>query len=113
MRQRYDPVKGTHCGRGTACPISTRMFTVAALYHFTRLDAPEGRIEPLRTLCEAEGLTGTLLIAEEGINGTIAGSRQGIDRAIAHIRGLPGCADLEWKESRASAQPFRRMKVRF
>ena len=57
-------------------------------------------------------MTGSLLLAQEGINGTIAGSRAGIDAALAHIRALPGCADLEWKESSATDQPFGRMKVR-
>ncbi|WP_290686911.1 MULTISPECIES: rhodanese-related sulfurtransferase [unclassified Haematobacter] len=85
---------------------------VAALYHFTRLEAlPELR-SALATLCEAEGIRGTLLLADEGINGTIAGPRDGIDRVIAHIRAIPGCAALEWKESIAAIMPFRRMKVR-
>jgi UPF0176 protein len=88
------------------------MFTVAALYHFTRFDDPAGIKPALAQLCCARGVTGTLLLAREGINGTIAGSREGIDAVLAHIRALPGCADLEWKESTASAPPFARMKVR-
>src|SRR5690606_29882650 len=52
------------------------------------------------------------LIAAEGVNGTIAGPRAGIDAVLAHIRALPGCADLEWKESYAHEMPFGRMKVR-
>lgn len=55
---------------------------------------------------------GTLLLAKEGINGTIAGDRAGIDAVLAHVRALPGCSDLEWKESTASVAPFHRMKVR-
>jgi UPF0176 protein len=51
-------------------------------------------------------------LANEGINGTIAGSRAGIDAVLSHIRALPGCSDLEWKESSASERPFNRMKVR-
>jgi predicted sulfurtransferase len=31
---------------------------------------------------------------------------------LAHIRALPGCAALEWKESHADTLPFGRMKVR-
>lgn len=88
------------------------MFTVAALYHFTPFPDPASLRDPLLTLCKNQGITGTLLLAREGINGTIAGSRNGIDAVLAHIRGLPGCADLEWKESTAQAQPFSRMKVR-
>lgn len=55
---------------------------------------------------------GTLLLAKEGVNGTIAGTREGIDAVLAHLRALPGCADLEWKESTATLPPFHRMKVR-
>jgi len=88
------------------------MFTVAALYHFTRFDNPEAIQKPLAQLCCAHGISGSLLLAHEGINGTIAGPRSGIDTVLAHIRTLPGCADLEWKESASAEQPFRRLKVR-
>ncbi len=88
------------------------MIIVAALYHFTRLDDPSAQRGPLLDLCKARGISGTLLLASEGINGTIAGDRAGIDAVLAHIRSLPGCADLEWKESTASTPPFHRMKVR-
>jgi UPF0176 protein len=88
------------------------MYTVAALYHFTPFADPAALRGPLLALCEEEGVTGTLLLAKEGINGTIAGSRAGIDAVLGHIRALPGCGDLGWKESTASEQPFGRMKVR-
>ncbi len=88
------------------------MLIVAALYHFTPFPDPAAIKPPLAGVCCAHGTTGTLLLAPEGINGTIAGTRTGIDAALAHIRALPGCADLEWKESTAADQPFTRMKVR-
>lgn len=88
------------------------MLTVAALYHFTRFDDPAALRGPLKDLCLSQGVTGTLLLAREGINGTIAGSRAGIDAVLTHIRALPACADLEHRESTASARPFARMKVR-
>lgn len=88
------------------------MFIVAALYQFTRFDDPAALRAPLLDLCREAGLRGTLLLAREGINGTIAGPREGIDRALAHIRTLPGCAGIEWKESLAETMPFGRMKVR-
>jgi len=88
------------------------MIIVAALYHFTRFPDPESIRAPLARLCCANGVRGTLLLAAEGINGTIAGTREGIDAVIAHIRALPGCATLDWKESHAETMPFGRMKVR-
>ncbi|MEO0382969.1 MAG: rhodanese-related sulfurtransferase [Pseudomonadota bacterium] len=88
------------------------MHTVAALYHFAKVPDPAALQGPLKKLCEASGVMGSLLLAPEGINGTIAGPRAGVDAVLAHIRGLPGFADLEWKESTASDKPFKRMKVR-
>lgn len=88
------------------------MYTVAALYHFTRFDDPAALQGTLLDLCKSRGVSGTLLLAKEGINGTIAGDRAGIDAVIAHIKSLPGCTDLIWKESTASVPPFHRMKVR-
>jgi UPF0176 protein len=85
---------------------------VVAFYQFTPfpgLAAVRGSLA--QAACGAE-VKGTILLAPEGINGTIAGSRSGIDAVLAHVRALPGCAELDWKESAASGQPFRRLKVR-
>ncbi len=88
------------------------MYVVAAFYRFTPFDAPEALKKPLAACACAAGVTGTILIAPEGINGTIAGSREGIYTVLAHIRTLPGCAAIEWKESHAEDPPFGRLKVR-
>lgn len=88
------------------------MFVVAALYKFTRFADPAALKGPLSKRCTEAGVKGTLLLAQEGLNGTIAGSRTGIDTVLSHIRTLPGCDDLEWKESTSSDMPFRKMKVR-
>ena len=88
------------------------MLIVAALYHFTRFEDPAALRAPLLSVCESAGVRGTLLLAPEGINGTIAGTREGIDLVLAHIRAMPGCAGLVWKESAAAAMPFGRMKLR-
>jgi len=88
------------------------MYSIAALYHFTRFDDPAALQGPLRAVCEDNAVRGSLLLAAEGINGTIAGPRAGLDAVLAHIRALPGCADLDWKEAEADHPPFGRLKVR-
>ena len=98
--------------RGAVWGNGRGMFTVAALYHFTRFEDPAALRAPLLDACESAGVKGTLLLAREGVNGTIAGTRAGIGAVLAHIRALPGCAGLEWKESSAETMPFGRMKVR-
>ncbi len=88
------------------------MFRVCALYRFTPFTDPAALKPPLLAACEAAGVRGTLLLAHEGINGTIAGTDAGMEAVLAHIRALPGCADLDVKESRAGTMPFHRIKVR-
>ena len=88
------------------------MYTIAALYHFTRFDDPAALKPGLETALREAGVKGTILLATEGVNGTIAGTRAGIDAALACLRDLPGCALLDWKESEAAEQPFLRLKVR-
>ncbi len=88
------------------------MYTIAALYHFTQFPKPSALRPALIEVCSANAVKGTLLLAQEGINGTIAGPRAGIDKVLNHIRALPGCADLEWKEATSNDAPFGKMKVR-
>jgi len=88
------------------------MITIAALYHFARLPDPTALRAPLLQVCEAGSVRGTILLAPEGVNGTVAGLRDGIEAVIAHLRSLPGCATLGWKESTAESMPFQRLKVR-
>ncbi len=104
--------RASHLAPSPAIPYPASMITIAALYHFTRFANPAELQGPLRELCAVQGVKGSLLLAGEGINGTIAGPRSGIDTVLAHIRALPGCTDLEWKESHADSMPFGRMKVR-
>lgn len=85
---------------------------VAALYRFTRLPDCAALRGPLARVCAAGGVRGTLLLAPEGINGTIAGEDDAVEAVLAHIRALPGCADLPVRHGRAATMPFHRLKVR-
>lgn len=99
-------------GMSDRLPLSSEPVSVAALYRFARFTDCKSMRAPLERISREQGIRGTLLLAPEGINGTIAGPREGIAAILEHIRGLPGCADLEVKLSSAAAMPFRRMKVR-
>jgi len=87
-------------------------FTVAALYKFTPLHGLDALQARLKQVGEANAITGTILLASEGINGTIAGPADGVATMLDAIREMPGCADLQHKESWAEDQPFLRLKVR-
>ncbi|WP_371397369.1 rhodanese-related sulfurtransferase [Fretibacter rubidus] len=87
-------------------------YTVAALYHFTRLNDFADLRGPLQDMCAHLDLNGTILLAREGINGTIAGSEIAITEIIRFLRADPRLSSLDYKLSHASDKPFYRMKVR-
>ena len=85
---------------------------VAALYRFANFTQPEMLQPQIAAWCAEHGLKGTILVATEGVNGTVAGTEAGIDAVVAHLRTLPGCAELDVKYSHANEMPFYRLKVR-
>ena len=91
-------------------------YKVAAFYQFAALTDFRALREPLRAICAALELKGSVLLAHEGINGTIAGSEEGIDGLVGELRDgalFGGRLDnLELKFSHAAAMPFQRLKIR-
>ena len=85
---------------------------VATLYKFVKLPDYAEKQQPLLSICEAQEIKGTILLAQEGINGTIAGCRQGIDAVIDFLRSDSRFTNLEYKESTAESPPFQRIKVK-
>jgi UPF0176 protein len=87
-------------------------YTVAALYHFTRLaDYPALRA-PLQDMCDLLHIKGTILLAREGINGTIAGTAEAVASLMDFLKADPRLCALDYKLSHAADCPFYRMKVR-
>jgi UPF0176 protein len=89
---------------------------VAAFYQFTSLPDYRSLREPLRAICAARELTGSVLLAHEGINGTLASSAANIDALVAKLQHgelFAGRLDnLELRFSTSSRMPFQRLKVR-
>ncbi len=85
---------------------------VSAFYKFTPFSAPDALRDEVDAALSDLGATGTVLLATEGLNGTIAAEGDALDEAMDILRALPGCSDLEHKESYAEKMPFRRLKVR-
>ncbi|WP_411860491.1 rhodanese-related sulfurtransferase [Halioxenophilus sp. WMMB6] len=85
---------------------------VAAMYRFVALPDFEALRQPLLDFCSAQGIKGTLLLAQEGINGTVAGSREAIDALLAYLRQDPRLEAIDHKEAIHESLPFYRMKVK-
>lgn len=87
-------------------------FVIAAFYKFVNLPDYAEKQPALLTKCAAEGIIGSILLAEEGINGTIAGSKQAITTIFDFLRQDPRLQDLDYQESYSDLIPFRYLKVR-
>ncbi|MEL7545845.1 MAG: rhodanese-related sulfurtransferase [Pseudomonadota bacterium] len=85
---------------------------VLAFYKFVRFDDPSALQKDLFETLRGLGVRGTVLLAAEGVNGTLAGPSDRMDEALKLLRRLPGCSDLEAKESSTDTLPFLRLKVR-
>jgi len=94
----------------------TEKYLTAALYKFVHLVNFKTLQTPLLARCIAQGIKGTILLAEEGINGTIAGHSDDIHAILNFLHTDPlfngAFADLEHKESFSDKHPFYRMKVK-
>jgi len=88
------------------------MFTICALYKFSRLDDFDKMQQPLRDFMDALNVRGTLLLAREGINGTISGSDSSINKILDYLNADKRLSDLEYKFSYSETVPFKRLKVK-
>ncbi len=98
--------------RGKILGMKTSTTIAAAFYHFATLPDFVQLQAPLKALCDARHVTGTILLAAEGVNGTIAGAPENVRAVLDFLRSDPRLAALEHKESPAEREPFHRMKVR-
>jgi len=88
------------------------MFTICALYKFSRLDDFEKIQQPLRDFMDSLHVRGTLLLASEGINGTISGCDSAINKILDYLNADKRLSDLEYKFSYSETVPFKRLKVK-
>jgi UPF0176 protein len=86
---------------------------VVSLYRFLDLEDPEKFRGQLKSLCDEQGLLGTVLVANEGFNGTLAGSEKAVRTVMSWIReqfGITEELDARWTD--ADEPPFRKMRVK-
>ena len=86
---------------------------VVSFYRFLDLEEPKKFRDELQSLCDEQGLLGTILVATEGFNGTLAGTEAAVLAVFDWLReraGIREQLDARWTE--ADAAPFRRMRVK-
>ncbi|MGL5944077.1 MAG: rhodanese-related sulfurtransferase [Waterburya sp.] len=87
-------------------------YLIVTFYKFVTLSELETKKAEILALCRKNEIQGTIILAKEGINGTIAGKDGAIATVLAHLRTIPGLADLEHKKSTFQKSPFVRLKVK-
>ena len=90
----------------------TREWVVATFYRFVPVVDPRALREQLAASSRVLDLRGTILVADEGLNATIAGTGASVDALLDELRRQQGFEDLQARRTRATAPPFRRMKVK-
>ncbi|MDB5744607.1 MAG: Rhodanese domain protein [Polaromonas sp.] len=83
-----------------------------AAYKFVALDKLPELKAAVREALAARAIKGTVLLAEEGINLFLAAESSAIHDFLAWLRTDSRFADLQAKESRSAAQPFRKLLVK-
>jgi UPF0176 protein len=87
-------------------------FVNLAGYKFVALDALGDFKVWLEQSCRALGLKGTILLSVEGINIVLAGDEHATNDFQTLLHADPRLADLHFKRSVSSFQPFDRMLVK-
>ena len=92
-------------------PVSLPTLNIAS-YRFVPLDELPALRQRLWQVASAQGLKGTVLLAEEGLNLCLAGPEAGVNAWLAVLRSDARLADLAVKTSWSADQPFQRLKVK-
>ena len=90
----------------------TPPFMVAAFYKFVDLPQYKALQVPLRVICAAHEVKGTVLLASEGVNGTIAGAASGVQTVLAWLSGQEAIGDVPYKTSWSEEPVFHRLKIK-
>jgi UPF0176 protein len=83
-----------------------------AAYRFVSMNDAAALRESIRSQGQALQLKGTVLLAGEGINLVVAGAEAAVREFMAWLRRDARLADIEFKESRSGAVPFKRWNVK-
>ena len=90
----------------------SEQFSIATFYEFFDLEDPSAVRARLLDQLEGTDIRGSVLVAEEGINGTLAGDEAKLLDQLDVFKKTLGVELANCKFSRASFQPFKRLRIR-
>ncbi len=65
-----------------------------------------------KTLCEALGLKGRIIISKHGINGTLGGDMSALKKYVRETKQYPGFGKIDFKWSEGTGNDFPRLSVK-
>lgn len=88
------------------------MQKILLYYKFTPLKDPAAVMLWQKSLTDALGLRGRILVSEQGLNGTVGGNVDSLKAYIKQTKQFPGFRDIVFKWSDGGAEDFPRMSVK-
>jgi UPF0176 protein len=85
---------------------------VILYYGFTPVADPNAVRLWQKTLCEALGIRGRILISHQGINGTLGGDMSALKKYVKRTKEYPGFNQIDFKWSDGTGLDFPRLQVR-
>ena len=85
---------------------------VILYYGFTPIADPIAVRLWQKTLCEALGIKGRILISHQGINGALGGDMSALKKYVKRTKEYPGFNRIDFKWSDGTGLDFPRLQVR-
>ena len=85
---------------------------VILYYEFTPISDPEAICLWQRSICEALGLRGRVLISVHGINGTLGGDMSALKNYVKQTKQYAAFKNIDFKWSEGTGYDFPRLRIR-
>ncbi|OGI76235.1 hypothetical protein A3C57_01360 [Candidatus Nomurabacteria bacterium RIFCSPHIGHO2_02_FULL_33_12] len=88
------------------------VYTILLFYKYVRIKDPELVKEQQKSVCEAFGFKGRIIIAQEGINATFEGKIEDVEKYIIWMKQDKRFKDTHWKKSIGIGDAFPKLSVK-
>lgn len=88
------------------------VYTILLFYKYVRIKDPEKVKEQQKSVCEALGFKGRIIVACEGINGTFEGKTEDVEKYINWMKQDKRFKNIHWKKSVGIGDAFPKLSVK-
>lgn len=87
-------------------------YTILLYYKYVSIKDPQLVLQQQKSVCEALGFKGRIIIAQEGINGTFEGKTEDVEKYINWMRTDKRFKDIHWKKSVGIGDAFPKLSIK-